>query len=84
MHETDILGMEEKAGGRCAVEVIAYDGAMQSVGMGGMYAQLVGAAGKWIEGDAGCIFRRLQYLIASDGLLALFVINHLMRTIEPV
>ena len=43
MHEADVLGMEEKAGGGCAIEVIAYDGAMQAVGMGSMYAQLVGA-----------------------------------------
>ena len=44
MHEADVLGMEEKAGGGCAVEVVTNDGAMQAVGMGSMYTQLVGAA----------------------------------------
>ena len=84
VHETDVFGMEEKAGGGCAIEVIANDGAMQAVGMGGMYTQLVGTAGKRVKGYACGGFGALQHFVACDSGLAMFVIDKLVGTIEQV
>lgn len=84
MHEADVLGMEEKAGGGCAVEVIAYDGAMQSIGMGGMYTQLVGATRKRVKGDARGGFGALKHFVACDGGLAMFVIDKLVGAVEQI
>ena len=45
--------MKIEAVGWLAVEGIAYDGAVQSVRVGGMHAKLVGTAGFGVEGNAG-------------------------------
>ena len=84
MHEADVLGMEEKAGGGCAIEVIANDGAMQSIGMGGMYAQLVGAARYRVKGYACGGSGALKHFIACDGGLTMFVIDKLVGAIEQI
>ena len=84
MHEADVLGMEEKAGGGCAIEVVTNDGAMQAVGMGSMYTQLVGAAGKRIKGNACGGFGALKHFVACDGGLAMFVIDKLVGAVEQI
>ena len=48
--------MEAKAVGRLSVEGIAYDGAAQAVGVGGVHTELVGAAGLGEVVDAGSPF----------------------------
>ena len=51
--ELQHLGMEVQAVGRLAVQAVALDGAVHAVGVGGVYAQLVGAACFGVIGDAG-------------------------------
>ena len=51
MAEPDFSGMEHQSVALRAVELVALDGASQSVGMGAMDAQLVGAACLGIEGN---------------------------------
>ena len=53
MSKLQIFGMEAKAVGRLSVEGIAYDGAAQAVGVGGVHTELVGAAGLGVVVDAG-------------------------------
>lgn len=53
MLELQPFGMEIEAVGRLAVERIAYDGAVQSVRVGGMHTELVGAAGLGVKSEAG-------------------------------
>lgn len=53
-HQTLALG---------AIELVAHDGTAQSVGVGAVDAQLVGAAGLGIEGDYG------GWLMADGGWL---------------
>ncbi len=47
-----MFGMEVETVRGSAVEVVALDGAAECFGMGGMHAELVGAAGLWVELDA--------------------------------
>ena len=47
--------MEVESIGELAVEGVAYDGAVHSFRVGGMYSELVGAAGFGVVGDAGSV-----------------------------
>ena len=49
------FSMEVQTVGRLAIKGIAYDGAVHTVGMSGMDAQLVGAACFGVVGDAGSL-----------------------------
>lgn len=53
MTELQCLGMEVEAVGGTAIERVAHDGAVQTVGMGSVDTELVGAACLGVEGDAG-------------------------------
>jgi len=76
-----------------AVEGIAYDGAVQSVRVGGVYTKLVGTAGFGVEGIAG-IMRCIQILrfaqddtdnlITCNRRFAVFEADHLQGTIVEV
>lgn len=83
MLEGYLLGMEVEAG--CllvAIEWVAQDGSIQAFLMSTMYTELVGSAGLWIESETKMsIVDSLQYLILCDGLLALFVVYDLARTV---
>ena len=53
MPELQSFGMEVEPIGGLSVEGVAYDGAVQAFGVGGVYTKLVGTACFWVEGDAG-------------------------------
>lgn len=53
MAEFQLFGMEIKAVCALAVEGVAQNGAIHAVGVGGMYAELVGATRLWPICDAG-------------------------------
>ena len=55
--------MQVEAVGRLAVKTVAHDGAVQAVGVRGMYAQLVGAARERAKLYAGAPISATYYLI---------------------
>ena len=66
------LGMEVQAVGRLAIKGVAYDGAVQTFGVGGVYTELVGKAGFGIEGDSGST--RLVFLSLFLVIQILFIV----------
>ena len=84
MAELQPFGMEVKAVGGLSVEGVAYNGAVQAFGVGGMYSELVGTAGLGIEGNAGSIVFCIDYLISRNRWLAVFVADHLQRAVVEV
>ena len=69
-----------------AVQAVADDRRRQSQGMGGVYPQLMGAAGKGCQGDAGVCSLDGNFLPEGDSHLAVLDIVNLPRTtcwIEP-
>lgn len=84
MAEGHGLGMQEEAGGPTAIQVVAYDGGVQSFRMGGMHPQLVGAPREGIEGHAGLTVAARQDLKTRDGGFAVYRAHHLPWTVVRV
>jgi len=100
MHELQSFGMQVKPLRRLSVERVTHNGAVQAVGMGAMYAELVGAAGFGVEGYEGfglgsVIPRRLNIplapfvrgiddFIAGNSRLAVLEIHHLQGTVVEI
>ena len=100
MHELQSFGMQVKPLCRLSVERVTHNGAVQAVGMGAMYAELVGAAGFGVEGNEGfglgsVIPRRLNIplapfvrgiddFIAGNSRLAVLEIHHLQGTVIEI
>ena len=80
MDKFQAVGMEVEAVGEVAVELVAEDGAAQTVGVGTVHAQLVGAPCLRIEGDAVVA----DDLVVGDGWLAALVVDDLARTVDGV
>ena len=53
MTELQCLGVKVEAVGGTAIERVAHDGAVQTVGMGSVDTELVGTACFGVEGDTG-------------------------------
>ena len=66
------------------IELVAHDGAAQTIRMGTMDAQLVGATGLRIKGNNIRGKRRMNEFIVGDGTLAMLQIHHLARTVHGV
>ena len=84
MAEGHGLGMQEEAGGSTAIQVVAYDGGVQSFRMGGMHPQLVGTPREGIEGHAGLAVAARQDLKTRDGGFAVCRAHHLPWTVVRV
>ena len=82
--ELQPFGMEVEAVGGLSVERVAYDGAVQAFGVGGVYTELVGTAGLGIESNTGSIVFCIYYFIACNCRLAVFVTDHLQGAIVEV
>jgi lactoylglutathione lyase len=55
------FGVQIQAFGFPSIELVAYDGAVQSERVGGMHPKLVGASGAGIKGDTGTVVLAFQY-----------------------
>ena len=77
--------MQVQAVGRPAIECITQDGTVQSLGMGTVHTQLVGATGMWSQDhDRMSIAIHSQEFITGLCLLAPLFIHHLTRAIHNV
>ena len=85
MNERNLVGVQIQAVGRMPVEHVALDGGVQSVGMCGVYAQLVGTACMREECDARCaVGIPFQHLIIGYGRFAVLVAYHLLRPVVGI
>ena len=75
--ELQTFGMKIKTISCLSVERISYDGAVHAIGMCGVYAQLVGATGFGVVGNAGSSFMVIHNLITRDCWLSIFIIDYL-------
>ena len=82
--ELQPFGMEVEAFGGLSVEGVSYDGAVQAFAVGGVYTELVGTAGLGIEGHAGSIVFCIDYFIACNCRLTVFVTDHLQGAVVEV
>ena len=55
------FGVQIQAFGFTYIELVAFDGAVQSERVGGMHPKLVGASGAGIKGDTGTVVLAFQY-----------------------
>ena len=61
------------------------DGGIETVGMGGVDAELVGAAGKRKEIDQNSAIRAIfPYFITRNGRFAVLEVHHLSRTVVGI
>ena len=63
MHELQSFGMQIKPLCRLSVERVTHNGAVQAVGMGAMYTELVGAAGLRVKGYEGSGRCRILHIV---------------------
>lgn len=87
MDEFQAFGVEVEPCSGFAIERVAEDGRVQSLGMGGVYAELVRPSRLGIESDAGDARSRVvvgQYFVARDGGFPVFVADYLARTVQWV
>ena len=85
MAELQPFGMEVEPIGGLSVEGVAYDGAVQAFGVGGVYTKLVGTAGLGIECHAGStrlVFLSL-FLVIQSGAKDLVCIHVCVIEILP-
>ena len=83
MHKFYTLGVEVEAVGHVAIQAVAENGGIQSLGRCGVNAQLMGATRLWIEenaGDVAGLFRCHDFK-ASHSLLTVVEIHLLLRHI---
>lgn len=67
-----------------AIEFITHNRATETVGVGAVHAQLVGAAGVGIEGEETPPVSGIKHLIFRHCRLAPLVVHHLAGTIRRV
>ena len=86
MGEGEVGGVEFELSGASAVpvEVIAYDGDAEAFGVGRMDAELVGASGNGVEGDAGLIVFNADLLPLGGADLAVDFVVDLIRAIADI
>ena len=87
MDEFQAFGVEVEPCSGFAIEGIAEDGRVQSLGMGGVHAELVRPSRLGIESDAGDARSRVvvgQYFVARGGGLPVFVADYLARAVQRV
>lgn len=79
--EGDFLCMKIHAVGLGAIEVVAQNGDAQSLFVGTMDTQLVGAACVWVQFYACDAVLDGKNFVVSDCRFAIFLINHLSWTV---
>ena len=84
MGEREVFGMEVKAVGMETVEIIAHDRHSQTVLVGTVHTQLVGAAGLGCEQNTVIGSFLSDKFIIGHRRFSLFVIHHLSRAVEVV
>ena len=84
MRELQLLGVQAESFGRSAVERVAHDGAMQSLWMGGVYTELVGASRLRIKGNEGASVFSCQYFVIGQGRLAVQEVYYLTGAVVQV
>ena len=84
MGEREVFGMKVKAVGMETVEVIAHNGHSQTILVGTMYAQLVGAAGMGREQNAVIRSFLPDKFIIGHRRFPLFEIYYLSRTVQII
>ena len=84
MAERQVFGMQVQAVGLLAVKGIAEDGTVETLAVGTVHAQLVGAARERGEGQARVGAFGGKHLIEGHGLLAARKVDHLTRAVERV
>jgi hypothetical protein len=84
MGERKIFGMEVKTVGMETVEVIAHNGHSQTVLVGTVHTQLVGAAGMGRKQNAVIRSFLPDKFIIGHRWFSLFVIYYLSRTVQVV
>lgn len=82
--EFDALGMEEKPSIGCAIEPVSQDGSVEAVGVGCMYAQLVGAPGQRVKCDPSLACFDLQDTVFGNGRFPVNGIDRLSRSIVRI
>lgn len=81
MGEGETGGVQIHAVGRgVAIERVAKNGTIETIGVGTMYAKLVGSACEWEEPYSVLIYE----FITCDSLLALFIVHLLHGTVLKV
>ena len=85
MRELQPLRVQAEPLGRCPVEGVTHDGAVQSQRMGGVYAELVGASRLRIEGNEGApVSSSFQDFIIGDGWFSMCQVCYLPGTVVRV
>lgn len=85
MEEGDLRGVEEQPLCRSAIEAVAEDGGIQSVGMRGMHTQLVRTTGERVEiHQKDTILPLLTDGITRDSRFAVLPVHHLTRPVVGV
>ena len=84
MGEREVFGMEVKTVGMETVEIIAYDRHSQTVLVGTVHTQLVGAASVGREQNAVIGSFLSDKFIIGHRWFSLIIIHHLPRTVEVV
>lgn len=86
MGEGEVSGVEFELSRASAVpvEVVAYDGDAEAFGVGRMDAELVGASGNGVEGDAGVIVFNADLLPFGGADLAVDFVVDLIRAIADI
>ena len=85
MEEGDLRGVEEKPLCRSAIEAVAEDGSIQSVGMRGMHTELVRTTGEREEiNEVSTILPLFTDGITRDSRFAMFPVHHLTRPVVGV
>ena len=73
--------MQHESLGGMTVQHIADDWHVETVVMGAVYAELMGATVMRMQHKAHCRLRNLSYLVVGYGILAMFVVNNLPWTV---
>ena len=76
--------MQTEPFGLVAVEFITNDGTTETIGVGTVHTQLVGAAGVGIEGEESPPVSGIKHLIFRHSRFAMAVVHHLARTVDGV
>ena len=76
--------MQHQAGGGLAVEAVAHDGAVQALWVGGMDAQLVGAARERLKADSGHAVVAFQHMVSGHCGPAVLAVHSLAGTVVDV
>ena len=85
MYKPYFCSMKHETFGGLTVQAVADDGCVETIGMGGMDAELVGTPGERIEIDEECTVRSLSTDdVTGDGRFAMLAIHHLSWSVVGI